>query len=308
MHALLFHNPTAGTGSHAADGLASVLQQAGYTVTYSNIKEQRYKTALKEHADLVVVAGGDGAVARVVRNLHNRNIPIAILPLGTANNIARSLGIEGDADALLECLRRPAMRRLDVGRIIGPWGRRRFAEAVGVGAVARSMQRSGSKPAASDRIRIGREALRVAVAEAIPQRLILTVDGHELVENFLLIEILNIRFVGPALPIGPLSAPGDQLLDVVYLSADSRSEMLAWLENPERTPPPLTIRQGSKVILQWERDFLHIDDRMWPAPRKPAKLKIKLEPESVQVCVPTTKSESSPIRAPRGAQKDQPPL
>jgi hypothetical protein len=68
--------------------------------------------------------------------------------------------------------------------------------------------------------------------------------------------------------------------------------MLAWLENPERTPSPLTLRQGRKITLQWDRDCLHIDDRVWADPQSPAKLKIKIEPESVLVCAPTVKSES----------------
>jgi diacylglycerol kinase (ATP) len=153
MHALLLHNPTAGTEGHTAEGLTSVLQQAGYTVTYSSTKGGDYKTALRKHTDLIVVAGGDGAVARIIRNLADRTVPIAILPLGAANNIARSLGVEGDADALLECLRCASLRRLDVGTVSGPWGRRRFAEAIGVGAIAFQCSEKGASlrhPTASE--------------------------------------------------------------------------------------------------------------------------------------------------------------
>ena len=128
MHAVLVHNPTAGSGSHRAEALTSILKEAGYSVTACSTKECVYKEALKEQADLVLIAGGDGAVGRVVRCLPHYNTPVAILPLGTANNIARTLGIEGDAERLIECVRRHVTRSLDVGIASGPWGRRRFVE------------------------------------------------------------------------------------------------------------------------------------------------------------------------------------
>ena len=94
MHAVLVHNPTAGSGSHRAEALTSLLKEAGYSVTACSTKECVYKEALKEQADLVLIAGGDGAVGRVIRCLPHYNTPVAILPLGTANNIARTLGMK----------------------------------------------------------------------------------------------------------------------------------------------------------------------------------------------------------------------
>src|SRR6478736_3188079 len=114
MHAVLVHNPTAGPGSHRAEALTSILKEAGYSVTACSTKECVYKEALKEQADLVLIAGGDGAVGRVVRCLPHYNTPVAILPLGTANDIARAVGVEGDEDRLMGCVRRHVTRGLDV--------------------------------------------------------------------------------------------------------------------------------------------------------------------------------------------------
>jgi hypothetical protein len=102
----------------------------------------------------------------------------------------------------------------------------------------------------------------------------------------LFLEVLNARFIGPALPLGPSSAPGDQLLDVVYLLPEKRSEMLSWLDSPEGNPPPVVVRQGRKVTLQWNGGPLHIDDRVQPTPEQSAQVKIKLEPTSLRVCAP----------------------
>jgi hypothetical protein len=106
---------------------------------------------------------------------------------------------------------------------------------------------------------------------------------------------LNARFIGAALPLGPSSAPGDQLLDVVYLLPEKRSEMLSWLESPEGNPPPVVVRQGRKVIVQWNGGHLHIDDRVHHTPERPAQVKIKLEPTSLRVCAPTPEP-SAPAR------------
>jgi diacylglycerol kinase (ATP) len=287
MHAVLVHNPTAGSGSHTAEALTALLREAGYSVTAYSTKECVYKEALKEHADLVLT-GGDGAVGRVIRYLPHHNTPVAILPLGTANNVARTLGIEGDADRLIECVRKHVTRSLDIGIVSGPWGRRRFVEGVGVGLLADWMSGGNNKPPAAERTKIGRDRLREALVNAVPKLWNLSVDGHNLVEEVLFLEVLNTRFIGPALPLGPSSAPGDQLLDVVYLLPEKRSEMLSWLDSPEGNTAPLIVRQRRKVILQWYGGHLHIDDRVQPTPERLAQVKIKLEPTSLRICAPTS--------------------
>jgi diacylglycerol kinase (ATP) len=292
MQALLVHNPTAGTGSHSADALTALLREAGYSVSSCSTKNRDYKKALEKRADLILIAGGDGAITKVIRCLSDFVAPIAILPLGTANNIARSLGIEGDPDVLLECLRQHATPPFDVGVVTGPWGKRRFAEGVGVGLFAEWMEGGIDKPPAAERTKIGRDRLREALAKATPRRWNVTVDGHELAHEFLLMEVLNTRFIGPALPVGPSSAPGDRLLDVVYLLPKKRTEMLSWLDNPERTPSPFLVRQGRKIVLQWHSGHLHIDDRAWAPPKKPVQIKIKLEPKGLRICVPPPSSSS----------------
>jgi diacylglycerol kinase (ATP) len=64
-------------------------------------KSTTFKRALKERYDLVA-AGGDGTIGHVFTHLPNRATPIGILPLGSANNIARSLGIAGTPAELAE--------------------------------------------------------------------------------------------------------------------------------------------------------------------------------------------------------------
>jgi diacylglycerol kinase (ATP) len=125
---LLLHNPTAGAKHPPADELIIAATQAGIHPTYFSTKDKRYKAALRKSWDLVIVAGGDGTVARAVRELKDRSTPLAILPIGTANNIARSVGIVGEPKSLLSRLPAAPIKSLDVGLAKGPWGKSIFLE------------------------------------------------------------------------------------------------------------------------------------------------------------------------------------
>ena len=93
MRALLIHNPTADIRTHQKDSLIAALRLAYFDVAYVSTKDPNVKDALRNAPDLVVVAGGDGAVGYVFTHLSDRSVPIGVVQLGTANNIARSLAL-----------------------------------------------------------------------------------------------------------------------------------------------------------------------------------------------------------------------
>src|SRR4051794_13982839 len=102
--ATLIHNEKAGDKRHNRAALVALLEGAGYAVAYFAAKHSDLAEALGHPAELVVAAGGDGTVARVVAQARSDGPPIAVLPLGTANNIATSLGIGGAAQGLFAAL------------------------------------------------------------------------------------------------------------------------------------------------------------------------------------------------------------
>ena len=137
MRAIVLHNPTAGSGDVAAEDLLAALAAGGIAARYCSTKQGGFKHALRKASDLVVAAGGDGTVLKVIRHLRNRSVPIAILPLGGANNIARSLGITADPLKIARAgWGETNARRLDIGTAAGPWRKRLFVESVGIGALA----------------------------------------------------------------------------------------------------------------------------------------------------------------------------
>src|SRR6185436_18057135 len=98
MRITLIHNADAGSANGDAGALVEMLRDAGHTVRYQAYKREGWKRALEEPADAIAVAGGDGTIGKVAKRIAGRGIPIAPLPAGTANNIARTLGLNGRPD------------------------------------------------------------------------------------------------------------------------------------------------------------------------------------------------------------------
>jgi len=82
------------------------LANAGHHAIYESTRKSDYKKALKKPTDLVLAAGGDGTVGKVAHELIDSGIPLSVLPLGTANNLARSLGFIGSPEEIIYRARR----------------------------------------------------------------------------------------------------------------------------------------------------------------------------------------------------------
>jgi diacylglycerol kinase (ATP) len=283
---LLLHNPTAGAAHPTADELITLLNAAGLRPRYHSIKDEDYRKALEDHWDLVVIAGGDGTVAKVARALKRCATPLAILPVGTANNVANALGIVGEAGAIISGLGNAKTRRLDVGLAHGPWGKRRFVEAVGFGTIAKAIAHGGPKPPKALRIDMGREQLKTFLEETEAERHEVHVDHDVFVGEFLLVEVLNLSRTGPALPISPASEPDDKLLDIAFVFASDRKRMLSWLKDPEGKFPPVTVRRGRNVRLDWKGGHARIDDKVFFPPDSASAVEITHQSESLTVLVP----------------------
>src|SRR5207245_988136 len=106
----LIHNPGAG-GERRKDAkkLRRLLGEHGHEVRYRSTKEDGWQRALKKPADLVVIAGGDGTVAKVTRRMVGRGIPMPALRAGRDQGETRWQGHLGTLSA--DGGAQPALRR-----------------------------------------------------------------------------------------------------------------------------------------------------------------------------------------------------
>jgi diacylglycerol kinase (ATP) len=275
--AILVHNATAGTREPSLDDLTAMIEAAGYRVKYRNSKAPDLEAKLDKQGDLVIAAGGDGTIAKVAKILLSKpeqGAPLAILPIGTANNIALSLGITEPPEALIPRWNETPIRKLSHGIAHAHWGEQSFIEGVGLGSLAEATApkpkgKGGDPKARKHRIKQGRIAFRLAIKHAKPERLYITVDGTRIEDEVVLIEILNISQVGPRLRLAPNADPGDNLLDVAYVTTEHRGALLEWLdalidddlEAGVVGPPPVATVPGAKITIAWNGMDLRIDDK-----------------------------------------------
>jgi diacylglycerol kinase family enzyme len=253
-----------------------------------SVKSDELATVLKKSADLVIAAGGDGTIGKVLVNLPDRKVPVALLPLGTANNAARSLGIAGTPQELVETWRIDNTHPLDIGAVKGPWGKTLFLEAFGVGVVPDMLRLAakGKKPEGAENLRKGRELLQKALKAAVPIDVDISVDGKTLRGDFLGVEVLNIPFTGPALPLGSKADVADGKLDVICFESDRRKELIAWLDAPLDGAPPVVCRKAEKVQLTWGEATNRIDDEFYENKDRKQIAEIVCEKDQVQILVP----------------------
>jgi diacylglycerol kinase (ATP) len=275
MRVTLFHNPTAGDDDHAAETLRALIAGAGHEVSYVSTKEAGWLDALEREADLVAVAGGDGAVGKVFREVATKGIPVTLLPVGSANNLAGALGI---ADVEVETLVRgwadAEARRLDVGEATAPWGDALFVESAGGGIFGEVLVRGEGVDESVDvggeeKVDLGLELMREVIEGATAREWTVEVDGDELAGELLGVEVMNLAEMGPNFPIAPHADPSDGLLDVVLIREEDRAALLEYLSGRlrdlEPAPPELTRRRGKRIVLTPPAEVqLHLDDRFWP--------------------------------------------
>ena len=287
MRATLFHNASAGGGKFTKKELVTALRLGGLEPRYSPTKGRRFKKMLTEPTDVVVVAGGDGTVAKVIAEMSDRNTPVAILPLGSANNIARSFGVAGAPYELAEILHPGYWQRLRTGVVRGPWGVQRFVEAVGLGPLARMMKMPSLDAARGvESLRGGRDALRKIMKKAKPLDIDVLVDDKPLPGGILSIEILNIVYTGPGLPLAPGSDPGDRMLDILCVRRDDRKAMTAWIKEPQHRRPPGSLRRGRRVDIVWRGDPMRIDDDVLEPPDDETIVTVMLANSTAKILVP----------------------
>jgi diacylglycerol kinase (ATP) len=176
-------------------------------------------TAVEQQVDLVVAAGGDGTVRIVADGLANSGIPMGIVPSGTANLLARNLGIPmAEADAI-DVVLSGRTRTIDLIKLtIDGREPEHFAVMAGMGIDAMTMDET--RPELKDKI--GTAAYFVAAAKALgrlPVPMTIKIDNHHTHRRRAMICVVgNVGGLPGNITLIPGAEPDDGQLDVYVAS------------------------------------------------------------------------------------------
>ena len=270
MRICLYWNAAAGDET-PLHHITREIEAAGHEIAHVlKNKDDDVASAIGLGVDVLAAAGGDGTVARAARALAGSELPIAILPLGTANNIATSLAINEDPVKAIANWSRQRVTRIDVGAVSDDRGARLFVEGTGVGLMPRGITRGRKDDRqhqaadAAAEVAWARDMFLDALATLQPQHSSICIDGETIEGDFLLVEVLNIASIGPRLRLSAETAPSDGLLSVVIASADDRDAIRAHLERPWKDDDNhawlKSWRAKTVEVAGWHE--YHVDDRI----------------------------------------------
>ena len=117
---LLLINPKSRNGQEAYQSMQEKLQAEGHAIIELT-EEEREKDPnslirkYRSEVSYVMVGGGDGSVNFALPSLIETKLPLVVLPLGTANNLARSMDVAPDIEEVLKNLKTGEVRLIDLG-------------------------------------------------------------------------------------------------------------------------------------------------------------------------------------------------
>jgi diacylglycerol kinase (ATP) len=257
------YNPKAGAQGWPKGAIEERLRAAGHAPEMVSSKGE-WRDHLDEPADAFVAAGGDGTVHKLALSLAGTGQRLAILPLGTANNVARAFGHSPGADPFARVHdwggteRTLRIECASAGAECLP-----FLEVIGAGAFARLLVEDDGKkkrlPLASlmgARRRLLDEIMGGPVLDAET-----VVDGERREGRYVMVVGMRTPSFGPALWLAPTQRPDDEPLTLVGVRNDQRESFAWWLATGEGDVAAYRIGKGRRVELT-AAGPIHVDDRL----------------------------------------------
>ncbi|WP_394822217.1 diacylglycerol/lipid kinase family protein [Pendulispora albinea] len=275
MRAVLVYNPRAGEKNSAGEDnkktsqatFVTALEAAGWTVSSCHTEDQLDRDALRD-ADAVVVAGGDGTVGRVAKQIAGGelpDIPMAILPVGTVNNVARSLGVGIEPMMAVSRLERAVERRIDLGIVTTAASKAYFLEGVSAGVLAHVLANKAGHEHKSPAKASGLIARVLETYE--PRHYRIEADGRDLSGDYVLIAVMNIRSLGPGLRLAPRAEHDDGELDVVRVGPHFKRALIDALYDIDSPAdivlPSFEVSRATHVRIRSEVQWAQRDDKAW---------------------------------------------
>jgi diacylglycerol kinase (ATP) len=295
-HIAVLVNPASGHGAGADGGHVAIerLQARGadlkiYQGASGDETVALGRQAVDEHPDVLVVVGGDGTISSVLPPLLESGIPLAVIPGGTGNDLAREHGIPlDDAAAAADLALDGVRRRVDTGTITADDGTvRHFVTVLCAGLDSLTSERTNRMTwpngPARYQVAIYLEWLRL---RKFSYRLH-PVGAPSLEQDGYMLAIGLTKSYGGGVPICPGADPADGLLDVTLVHAVGRFKILAFDSlikagtHVER--PDVTTLRASAIRLEAPAGLVTYADgeRVGPVP-----VMVEAHREALTLCVP----------------------
>jgi YegS/Rv2252/BmrU family lipid kinase len=217
QRALLIANPRARNGVALAGEAAAELRAAGLELDVCDLTADVDLSQLIQTraagVELVIIGGGDGTINGALAGVVATQLPLGILPLGTANDLARTLGIPRELRAACAVIADGRVQRIDLGCVNG----RLFANAASIGLSARITRRLTKER----KRRLGPVAYWATAGEVLlryrPFRAEIRTAANTFRVTTIQVTVGNGRYYGGGMSIAADAAIDDQRLDLYSL-------------------------------------------------------------------------------------------
>jgi diacylglycerol kinase (ATP) len=185
------------------------------------------KEALAQGIRMFVVCGGDGTISAVARTLAGTHATLGIIPIGTQNNTALSLGIPDDVPAAIAILRSGRRIKVDVGMADCNGLTTPFLEVCSVGLVS-TLFPSADDIQHGNLARVGDFLKTLATTPPAEIHLLLE-NKQEIHSQGHVLLVSNMPYIGIHYQVGAAASFADGLLDVLFFADLSKLDLLSYV-------------------------------------------------------------------------------
>lgn len=273
---LLLHNQEAGDEDYFTSELVQAIEHEGFSCEYFSVKnDNKWENHLKQ-GDFIVAAGGDGTIRRIMKELvkkkSSERAPVAILPMGTANNLSKALNLHPELkiEKHVQHWEAAVPTIFDLGEINNADRTDYFLEGAGYGLFPDLIQKMSDIDMShlentDDRIKRALKELHnlALTSPAVPFQI---ESGNQFLEGkALLLEIMNIPSVGPNLVLASNANIDDGLFDVVLIEEHQRhlfADFVKKLSDGKDMKWNGKSIRAKKITVDCKSEFMHIDDQL----------------------------------------------
>jgi diacylglycerol kinase (ATP) len=286
MRLLVAVNPGASRAEACLRELSAWFSAHASSTFITTRSPNELKQTLKEHGaatDRIVIGGGDGTISTALPELLALGKPLALLPLGTANDLARTLGLPQHPIAAAEVALGGREHRIDLGSVNG----RPFVNVASVGVAASTIETQSKALKRRWRVFSYVITLWQALREARPFYLTVEADGAPVWSGAVYqASVGNGRFHGGGLAVSEDAVIDDGKFDLYLVAPGAAWQLFACLTHLKfGLPKPDLLKQAraKRVMLRTTKPrAINVDGEL--AAATPAQF--ELRPKALTVIVP----------------------